>query len=44
VYEETLAGNGFGIADARPSINLTHAIRSAAISPKDNLTHPLLNQ
>ncbi|MCC7117879.1 MAG: Gfo/Idh/MocA family oxidoreductase [Anaerolineales bacterium] len=44
VYEETLAGRGFGIADARPSINLTHAIRSAEISPKDELTHPLLRK
>jgi UDP-N-acetyl-2-amino-2-deoxyglucuronate dehydrogenase len=31
VYEETLAGRGFGIADARPSIQLTHAIRTAPI-------------
>jgi len=42
VYEETLAGHGFGIADARPSIDLTYAIRTAAISPKDDLIHPLL--
>ena len=27
VYEETLAGRGFGIQDARPSIVLTHRIR-----------------
>ncbi|MFN8413216.1 MAG: Gfo/Idh/MocA family oxidoreductase [Anaerolineales bacterium] len=42
VYEETLAGRGFGIADARPSINLTYAIRTAPISPKDELVHPML--
>jgi len=42
VYEETLAGRGFGIADARPSIALTHAIRTAPISPKDELAHPFL--
>jgi UDP-N-acetyl-2-amino-2-deoxyglucuronate dehydrogenase len=30
VYEETLAGRGFGIADARPSITLTHRIRTMA--------------
>jgi UDP-N-acetyl-2-amino-2-deoxyglucuronate dehydrogenase len=29
VYEETLAGRGFGIADARPSIQLVHDIRHA---------------
>jgi len=29
-YEEILAGRGFGIADARPSIELVHRIREAA--------------
>lgn len=42
VYEETLAGRGFGIKDARPSIDLTYAIRMASISPRDDLTHPFL--
>lgn len=31
VYEETLAGRGFGIADARPSIELVHQIRTAPL-------------
>jgi len=31
VYEEVLAGRGFGIDDARPSIELTHQIRHAAL-------------
>ena len=31
VYEETLAGRGFGIADARPSIALVHALRHTPI-------------
>jgi UDP-N-acetyl-2-amino-2-deoxyglucuronate dehydrogenase len=44
VYEETLAGRGFGIKDARPSIDLTYAIRTAAISPKDEYSHPLLKK
>ena len=44
VYEETLAGRGFGIKDARPSIELTHAIRSAEISLKDDMVHPLLKK
>ncbi len=44
VYEETLAGRGFGIADARPSIGLTYAIRTAPISPQDELVHPLLKK
>jgi len=44
VYEETLAGRGFGIPDARPSIELTYAIRTAPISPKDEFAHPLLSK
>lgn len=44
VYEEILAGRGFGIVDARPSIELTHAIRTAELSPKDDCIHPFLNK
>jgi UDP-N-acetyl-2-amino-2-deoxyglucuronate dehydrogenase len=44
VYEETLAGHGFGIRDARPSIDLTYRIRSAEISSKDEFAHPFLNR
>lgn len=44
VYQETLAGRGFGIADARPSIELTYAIRTAPISSKDDCAHPLLKE
>lgn len=32
VYEMTLAGNGFGLADARPSIELAHRLRHADVS------------
>jgi UDP-N-acetyl-2-amino-2-deoxyglucuronate dehydrogenase len=42
VYEETLAGRGFGIKDARPSIELTHRIRNAEISLPDEFIHPIL--
>ncbi|MGA2489736.1 MAG: Gfo/Idh/MocA family oxidoreductase [Anaerolineales bacterium] len=42
LYENTLAGHGFGIEDARPSIELTHRIRQAEISPLDSLVHPFL--
>lgn len=31
VYEKTLQGNGYGIDDARPSIELVHRIRTAAV-------------
>lgn len=44
VYEQTLAGQGFGIEDARPSISLVHKIRTAAISPHDDMTHPFLRK
>jgi len=44
VYEETLAGRGFGIQDARPSIELTHRIRTSPISALDSLAHPKLSE
>jgi UDP-N-acetyl-2-amino-2-deoxyglucuronate dehydrogenase len=43
VYEETLAGRGFGIDDARASIGLVHALRTAEItSASTSPSHPLL--
>ncbi len=44
VYQETLAGRGFGIEDARPSIELVHRIRTAPISIPDDDIHPFLAQ
>jgi UDP-N-acetyl-2-amino-2-deoxyglucuronate dehydrogenase len=41
-YEETLAGRGFGIEDARPSIELVYRIRSAPIAAIDGSAHPRL--
>ncbi len=43
VYEGVLAGQGFGIADVRPSIDLVYRIRTAPLSPSDDFTHPMLN-
>ncbi|MBX7139083.1 MAG: Gfo/Idh/MocA family oxidoreductase [Oligoflexia bacterium] len=40
VYEELLAGRGFAIEDARPSIELVHSIRHARPSPLDDAAHP----
>lgn len=41
VYEETLAGNGFGINDARPSIELVHKLRTMDLTEKPSgLVHP----
>lgn len=42
VYEEIFAGRGFGIDDARPSIDLVHRIRTSEISQPDGDIHPFL--
>ena len=44
VYERTLAGNGFGIKDARPAVELTHQIRYQETSDPDEMAHPYLNK
>jgi UDP-N-acetyl-2-amino-2-deoxyglucuronate dehydrogenase len=44
VYEETLAGGGFGIADSRPSIELSHRIRTTPTAPVAGHLHPSLAQ
>ena len=44
VYEETLAGRGFGIEDARPSIELVHALRTAPVVAAPADVHPILAQ
>ena len=44
VYERTLAGNGFGIKDARQSIELVHDIRTASISLDKENMHPLIKK
>jgi len=45
VYQETLAGNGFGIEDARPSIELVHKLRNMKINKRPNgLRHPATAQ
>ncbi|MEE2705530.1 MAG: Gfo/Idh/MocA family oxidoreductase [Planctomycetota bacterium] len=45
LYRETLAGNGFGIVDARSSIELVHGIRhTVAELPSDSsIRHPQLS-
>jgi len=42
VYEEVLSGRGFGIADARPSVELTSQIRGATIAAAGADAHPLV--
>ncbi len=40
VYEEILAGRGFGLDDARASIEIAYGLRKAPLSPADDTTHP----
>lgn len=42
-YKQILVGNGFGIEDARPSIELVHAIRNAKKQLSDSY-HPFLKR
>ncbi len=43
VYVDILSGKGYGISDARPSIELVHDIRhSALVTPSGDRKHPLL--
>jgi UDP-N-acetyl-2-amino-2-deoxyglucuronate dehydrogenase len=42
VYQEVLAGRGFGIADGRPAIELSHRIRTTPESPVRSHAHPML--
>ena len=42
VYERTLAGDGFGIAEARPSIQLVHDLRKAPLSKAEGDGHPMV--
>lgn len=43
IYEDILEGKGFGINDARPSIELVHSIRQAPVTDKGEL-HPIVQQ
>ncbi len=40
VYEKTLQGEGFGIEEARPSIQLVHDLRNASPVPPGESFHP----
>ena len=42
LYERTMAGNGFRIADARPAIELVHGMRQADVVSGGDKRHPKL--
>jgi UDP-N-acetyl-2-amino-2-deoxyglucuronate dehydrogenase len=42
VYEESIAGRGFGIDDARPSIELAYALRNPLVTRVDDSAHPYI--
>ena len=44
VYKETLAGRGFGLETARPSIQLVHDLRVAKSTGINDNTHPSLTR
>ncbi len=44
VYEEILAGCGYGIDAARPSIALVHRLRTSLVVARDSCAHPLLKE
>jgi UDP-N-acetyl-2-amino-2-deoxyglucuronate dehydrogenase len=39
-YEEILKGNGFGLEDCRPSIEMAYGIRHAVPDPAKGVQHP----
>ena len=43
VYEAILAGDGFGIEDARPSVDLVHGVRTGDIVAHTEARHPYLD-
>ncbi len=42
VYQEALAGRGYGLMDARPSVEVVHAIREANPIGRNPNSHPFL--
>ncbi len=42
VYKKILEGKGYGLKDARPSIDIVHRIREAIPTGRNDTSHPLL--
>lgn len=43
MYQEILDGRGFGVEDARPSIELVHNIRNSPVIRNKKMPHPVLD-
>lgn len=44
IYEEVLAGRGFGVEENRVAIETVAHIRNAALAPTNDLTHPFVEK
>jgi UDP-N-acetyl-2-amino-2-deoxyglucuronate dehydrogenase len=44
VYQDVIAGRGFGIEDARPSVELVYGLRSAQVVQSPSHAHPKLRE
>lgn len=44
IYKEVLNGNGFGLEDARPSIDLVNQIRNSKVKENKELQHPFMSK
>jgi UDP-N-acetyl-2-amino-2-deoxyglucuronate dehydrogenase len=42
VYRDILNGGGYGLAEARPAVELVHTLRGAPITARPSLAHPAL--
>ena len=42
VYRRILEGNGFGVDDARPSIETVYRIRTSPVSSSRETSHPII--
>lgn len=44
VYRDVLAGGGFGLAEAKPSVELAYALRTSPVTERPSLVHPQLRK
>jgi len=44
VYRDILAGGGYGLADARPAVELVHRLRNLQLTERPDLEHPAVSR